>query len=142
MSCAAAYRLRPAAAPRRCCALTGSGYHQRRQRLADVSRKRGREPQKSLEQLQASINRGAMLEAIRSRPHLVCEDIAGGCEMVPIPVFNEIDQQGLPPDLEYTRDYDYSFIEGDPAVQVRTYLALGAVQHALQQGLGRGWEHL
>jgi euchromatic histone-lysine N-methyltransferase len=35
-------------------------------------------------------------------PHLICEDISNGQERRPIPVFNEVDSEQLPPDFEYT----------------------------------------
>jgi euchromatic histone-lysine N-methyltransferase len=49
-----------------------------------------------------ALTREQRLAAIRRQPHLVAEDIAGGVEGLPVPVFNDTgDGEVLPPDLQY-----------------------------------------
>ncbi|MEW5315460.1 MAG: hypothetical protein WDW38_006886 [Sanguina aurantia] len=43
--------------------------------------------------------------AVRSRPHLLCEDLSYGKETVRIPVFNEVNDSKELPQLEYHADY-------------------------------------
>lgn len=47
----------------------------------------------------------ASLPAVRSRPHLLCEDLSYGKETVRIPVFNEVNDSRELPQLEYHADY-------------------------------------
>lgn len=59
----------------------------------------------------SEMTRDQRLQCIRQRPGLVCEDISGGREKMPLPVFNEVDDTQKP---EFTYILDYTYMGDAP----------------------------
>ncbi|KAL6761714.1 hypothetical protein V8C86DRAFT_808288 [Haematococcus lacustris] len=79
------------------------------------------------------LQRELLLQSVKSRPHLVAEDISLGREVhVPIPAFNEVDDEPLPDGLQYEPDYTW----GHGVYNQDMQAVMAMLDEALVQHLG------
>mmetsp|Transcript_6265 Transcript_6265/g.13737 ORF Transcript_6265/g.13737 Transcript_6265/m.13737 type:complete len:611 (+) Transcript_6265:42-1874(+) len=78
-------------------------------KLAAAPGAKGRKKRRLNDGADSAQQRELLLAAVRGLPGLLHEDISGGLEQhVPIPLFNEVDGEGLPEDFTYIADYSYA----------------------------------